>query len=123
MRVSDAVTFSTGRLDGKRLLAPTRQRLAPEAACALGLHGTCDLEIDRAISAVGSREIRQVAIESPSAAPIALDSFDRTTTKHQKPSRIDAKRGNHFLQDFPLPIQIAYIRWLPDKLKRWHLQR
>jgi hypothetical protein len=35
-----------------------------QAACAFGLHGSCDLEIDRAISAAGSREIRQAAIES-----------------------------------------------------------
>ncbi len=40
------------------------QRLAPEAACALGLHGTCNLEIDRAISAVGSREIRPESMPS-----------------------------------------------------------
>jgi hypothetical protein len=25
--------------------------------------------------------------------------------------------------NFTLPIQIGNIRWLPNKLKRWHLQR
>jgi integrase/recombinase XerD len=74
-------------------LARTRQRLAAEAARALGLHGTCDFEIDRAISAVGPREIRQVAIESPSAAPSVLDTFDRTTKTHQTvQNRCQARR-------------------------------
>jgi len=49
------------------------------AARSLGLHGACDLEIDLTISAVGSREIRQVAIEAPSAPKgTILELFSET---------------------------------------------
>jgi hypothetical protein len=66
-----------------------------------GLYGSCDLEIDRTISAVSSREIRQVAVESPSAAhspytrPIAQQRHNASPFQFRPEARLVARPRKH----------------------------